>query len=163
MIIGSHNLKLWTPGLMTLCVPATFRYEFCSRWSRVTKYIFCVNSMWPVIVLWVHNMCTRYDWPPCEMFLWKKIPSNYSSPICITMTSQWPRRRLKSPVSRLFTQSFRGQIKENINAPRHWPLCAELTGEFPAHKGPVTREMFPFDDVIMWSPLWIRQPQITQL
>ena len=25
-----------------------------------------------------------------------------------------------------------GAIKENIKAPRHWPLCGELTGEFPA-------------------------------
>ena len=23
------------------------------------------------------------------------------------------------------------QIKENIKAPRHWPLCGEFTGEFP--------------------------------
>ena len=28
------------------------------------------------------------------------------------------------------------QIKENINIPRHWPLCGEFTGtgEFPAQK-----------------------------
>ena len=48
---------------------------------------------------------------------------------------KWPRWRLKSPASRLFTQSFiRAQIKENIKAPRHWPLCGEFTGtgEFPA-------------------------------
>ena len=31
---------------------------------------------------------------------------------------------------RLFTQSFiRTQIKENIKAPRHWPLCGEFTGD----------------------------------
>ena len=32
-------------------------------------------------------------------------------------------------------QSFiQGEIKENIKAPRHWPLCGEFTGtgEFPA-------------------------------
>ena len=53
------------------------------------------------------------------------------------ITSQWPRWRLKSPASRLFTQSFiRAQIKENIKAPRHWPLCGEFTGtgEFPAQR-----------------------------
>ena len=37
---------------------------------------------------------------------------------------------------RLFTQSFiQAQIKENIKAPRHWPLCAGNspgTGQFPA-------------------------------
>ena len=38
------------------------------------------------------------------------------------------RKRLKSPASRLFTQSFiQMQIKENIKAPRHWPLCGEFT------------------------------------
>ena len=53
------------------------------------------------------------------------------------MTSLWPRWRLKSPASRLFTQPFiQTQIKENINAPRHWPLCGEFTGtgEFPAQR-----------------------------
>ena len=47
----------------------------------------------------------------------------------------WPRWRLKLPASWLFTQSFiQPQIKENIKAPRHWPLCGEFTGtgEFPA-------------------------------
>ena len=51
------------------------------------------------------------------------------------MTSQWTRYRLKSPASPLFTEPFiRAQIKENIKAPRHWPLCVEFTGtgEFPA-------------------------------
>ena len=58
----------------------------------------------------------------------------------------------KSPASRLFTQPFiQAQITESIKAPRHlafvrgihrWPV------NFP-HKRPVTRKMFPFDDVIM--------------
>ena len=49
--------------------------------------------------------------------------------------SQWPRLRFNSPAWRLFTQPFiQTQIKENIKAPRHWPLCGEFTGtgEFPA-------------------------------
>ena len=56
----------------------------------------------------------------------------------ITMTSQWMGWRLKSPASRLFTQSFiRTQIKENIKAPLHWPLRGEFTGDrwFPRTKG----------------------------
>ena len=54
----------------------------------------------------------------------------------IVMTSQWVRRRLKSPASRLFTQLII-QIKENIKAPRHWPLCGEFTGDWwiPRTKG----------------------------
>ena len=61
------------------------------------------------------------------------------------------RWRLKSPVSRLFTQAvIQAQIKENIKAPRHWPWWGEFTGDrwIPRTKGPVTRKMFPFDDVI---------------
>ena len=55
--------------------------------------------------------------------------------IYITVTSWWPLWRLKSPASPLFTQSFiQTQIKENIKAPRRWPLCGNSpgTGEFPA-------------------------------
>ena len=45
----------------------------------------------------------------------------------ITMTSKGARWR---PKSRLFTQPFiQAQIKENIKAPRHWPLCGEFTGD----------------------------------
>ena len=72
----------------------------------------------------------------------------------ITLTSKWARLRLKSPASWLFAQPFiQAQIKENIKAPCHWPLCGEFTGtgEFP-HKWPVTRKMFPFDDITM-TPL----------
>ena len=55
----------------------------------------------------------------------------------ITLTSQWPRGRLRSPASRLFTQPFiQAEIKENVKAPRHWPLCGEFTGtgEFSAQR-----------------------------
>ena len=45
-------------------------------------------------------------------------------------TLQW---RLKSPASRLFTQTFVQAlyplIKENTIAPRHWPLWGEFTGD----------------------------------
>ena len=66
----------------------------------------------------------------------KLINSRYNSRY-ITLTSKWPRWRLKSPASWLFTQPFiQMQIKENIKAPRHWPLCGEFTGtgEFPAQR-----------------------------
>ena len=51
--------------------------------------------------------------------------------ICITMTSQWARLRLKSPASRLFAQALiQAQIKENIKAPRRWPSWGEFTGDW---------------------------------
>ena len=55
----------------------------------------------------------------------------------ITVTSWWAWWRLKSPASRLFTQSFmQAQIKENKTSKlRVTGLCAgnsPMTGEFPA-------------------------------
>ena len=54
----------------------------------------------------------------------------------------------------MFAQPFvQAQIKENIKALRHWPLWGEFffhrSPVNSPHKGPVTRKMFPFDDVIM--------------
>ena len=90
---------------------------------------------------------------PAEFCLVLSVTLDRGSKYCftwctlITLTSLWSRWGLESTASWMFTQSnIRAHIKENINAPRHWPLC----GEFP-HKGPVTRKMFPFDDVIMLS------------
>ena len=71
----------------------------------------------------------------------------------ITVTSWWARWRLKSPTSRWLAQTFvQAQTKENIKAERHWPLWGAFAGDrwIPLTKGqPVTREMFPFDDVIV--------------
>ena len=68
------------------------------------------------------------------------------------MTSKWARWRLKSPTSQLFTQPFiqgADQRKHQSSASlalvrgiHRWPVNSP-------HKGPVTRKMFPFDDVIM--------------
>ena len=47
-------------------------------------------------------------------------------------------RRTDDRTSRLFTQSFiQAQIKDNIKAPRHWPLYGEFTGDLwiPCTKG----------------------------
>ena len=56
----------------------------------------------------------------------------------ITVTSGWARWRFKPLASWLFTQPFiQAQIKENIKAPRHWPLWGEFTGDrwIPHKKG----------------------------
>ena len=66
-----------------------------------------------------------------------------------------PRWRLKSPVSQLFTQPLiQTQIKENIKAPRHWPLCGEFTGtgEFPAQRASNAEN----------TSIWWRQHAIAQ-
>ena len=53
------------------------------------------------------------------------------------LTSHYDDVTMSSMASQItsLTQPFiRAQIKENIKAPRHWPLCGEFTGtdEFPA-------------------------------
>ena len=55
-----------------------------------------------------------------------------------TMTSKWVRWCLKSPTLRLITQtSIQAQIKENIKAPRLWPLWGVFTDDrwIPRTKG----------------------------
>ena len=59
--------------------------------------------------------------------------SSWNLALHITVTSYWAQWGLKSTALRLFTQPFsQAQIKENIKSTRHWPLCGEFTGEFPA-------------------------------
>ena len=41
----------------------------------------------------------------------------------------------------VYSTFIQAQIKENIKAPRYWPNSP--------HKRPVTRNMVPFDDVIV--------------
>ena len=76
----------------------------------------------------------KYQYDAWEGFC--KIASDWlSAGQNITVTSQWAQYRLKSPAPPLFTQPFsQTQFKENIKAPRHWPLCGNSpwTGEFPA-------------------------------
>ena len=72
--------------------------------------------------------------------------STCAGTIVITVTSQWARWRLKSPPSRVFIQPFiQAQIKKKSKL-RVTDLCAGNS----RHKWPVTRKMFPFDDVIMY-------------
>ena len=59
------------------------------------------------------------------VLLWTKWQLSHYSDVII---ARW---RLKSPASSLFTQPHsQVEIKENIKAPCHWPVC--LTSEFPA-------------------------------
>ena len=81
-------------------------------------------------VLGIHRSpgAWKYTWlPPCILLHGLHTAEH----IGIIMTSKWGRWRLKSPASRLFTQAFiQAQTKENIKAPRHWPLWSE----FPAQR-----------------------------
>ena len=88
-----------------------------------------------MVLIWYSNghtlFCLFNFSQPGSTWLWQDKPL----PI-ITMTSQ---------------SSIQAQIKENIKAPGHWPLCGGIhRGPVNSpQKGPVTQKMFPFDDVIM--------------
>ena len=78
--------------------------------------------------------------------LW--LVNHYRDVIMNAMTSKITGVLIAQP----FVQS---QIKENIKAPRHWLFVRE-THRGPLKspiKWPVTRKMFPFDDVIMFCPI----------
>ena len=50
-----------------------------------------------------------------------------------------------------------GADQRKHQTPRHWPLCKEFSWPVNSpYKRPVTRKMFPFDDVIMQFPFEIR-------
>ena len=74
----------------------------------------------------------------------------------ITVTSYRARWHLKSPAPRLFTQPFFfGRWSKKTSKLRVTGLCERKpqVTDFP-HKGPVTRKMLPFDDVIMARWRW---------
>ena len=96
--------------------------------SVIKKNVFWSTLQWLLMMVW---LTMNRHW-------WKYI----------TVTSSWARWLLKSPAFRLFAQTFvQTKTEENIKAPRHWPLWGESNG-FPSHR-PVTRKIFPFEDVIM--------------
>ena len=70
--------------------------------------------------------------------------------IIITKTSKWARRCLKSPHDRLLERLFRRRSKKTSNSA--WLAFVRGIHRWPVnspHKGPVTRKMFSFDDVIV--------------
>ena len=71
---------------------------------------------------------------------------------------------MASPITSLmivYSTVYSAEIKENIMAPRHWPLYGELPviGEFPAQMAS-NAEMFPFHDVIMLSAIFAFQVRL---
>ena len=77
-------------------------------------------------VTWLYGSGSEFIFSPMPSWNW-----------IVTVTSKWTSWRPKSPASRLFTQTFvQAQIKENIKAPRYWPLWgnSSVTSEFPTHK-----------------------------
>ena len=104
--------------------------------QKASQVSICINSMM-ILLLSNHQLILLL------FFILSKISVYYDGLNIlkheyITVTSKWAWWRLKSPASRLFTQPFiQAQIKENIKAPHHWPLCGKFTGDrwIPCTKG----------------------------
>ena len=68
-------------------------------------------------------------------------------------------QRLDCLLKRLFRRRLKKTSKLRVTG-----LCdgnSPVIGEFPAQKGPVTRQMFPFDDVFMKNPTWGDHVRVT--
>ena len=82
---------------------------------------------------------------------WVTFTTHYNYVIMGAMAS-------KSPASRLFTQPFiqgADQRKHQSSASLAFVRGIHRSPVNSPHKSPVTRKMFPFDDVIMESTLWM--------
>ena len=126
------------------------QYLNCDRIVKFAKHFFKLIFV-PKIKHKMSDFLENYPWncigSYVAFFIYnisKRILSKHYGDI-------WARRSLKSPASRLFTQVlFRRRSKKTSNSAslafvmgiHWWPVHSP-------HKGPVTRKMFPFDDVIM--------------
>ena len=62
------------------------------------------------------------------------LADSFGDHFTISVTSKWARWHPESSASRLFTKPFiQAQIKQNIKAPRQWPLCGEFATQMASN------------------------------
>ena len=108
----------------------------------VVTYLF---SIWFWKDVWINHVITLSSVPDFALLRHSTYECR-TNHFVIAVTSWWARWRLKSPAPRSFVHA---QIKEYIKL-RIIGLCEwkpPVTGG-SHHKGPLTRKMFPFDDII---------------
>ena len=106
-------------------------------------YILYRTGMLLAIYFEVIKSCDSVPVPwSCDMT--SQLPSHYNDVIMGMMATQI------TSLTIVYSTVIRAQIKENIKAPRHWPLCGEFTGtgEFLARIAS-NAENVSIDDVIM--------------
>ena len=129
---------LQNPDIMIIYQSTLAFWYLFQRWSLTFKWN--IKDPARTIRLYADIIQNRHINVPSEMFACKSI----------TMKSWWAWWRLKSPASPLFTQPcIQVQIKENIKASLVFVRGIHRSPVNSPHKWPVTRKMFPFDDVIM--------------
>ena len=120
---------------------------------KILWHMICIGTN-PVQVQF--HLAQYFIWAQFYLSLLPQVRFTVTAMVCADFSLQW-RHNEHDGVSNhqhhhcLLNRLFKAQIKENTKAPRQWPLCEEIH-RCPVnspHKGPVTRKMFPFDDVIM--------------
>ena len=138
-IIGSDNGRrqaiIWTNAGILLIGPLGTNFRNIKR----NSYIFIQENLFESVVCEMSAMLSRSQCVHNKsdlVLVTRPLPESMTVHFAntymrfIAVTSQWARWRLKSPASRLFTETFiQAQIKENIKALLHWPLCGEYTGD----------------------------------
>ena len=116
-----------------------------------------INIMLSSKLCWKHTVRLYFGIPfiysACACYqpksIWKRMATDalglkpYNQyPQCWPNTLQWRHNELDGvsnhqPHDCLLNRLFKAQIKENIKAPRHWPLWGEFTGDrrIPRTKG----------------------------
>ena len=112
----SNDLILWKWEPCIFDLKLLISLEFHHFWRDLPSRIYLINQDH-------HN-----TW--CDELIISETTAEIHCGRTLQNKKFWARWRLKSPASRLFTQPFiQAKIKENIKAPRHWPLCGEFTGD----------------------------------
>ena len=132
----------------TICISYTvcYLYTLCNTHSYQTKPRDFKFKNIHLYELTSSNIITIIMYKLTDVWRWSARRSrHYCDDMMAAMASQITSLTI---IPQPFIQA---QIKENIKAPCHWPLCGEFTVDrwIPRTNGPVMRKMFPFDDVIM--------------
>ena len=125
--------------------------------NNINKSGVCVYVHWKISIELLHSNAHLFDFRPVPIIAqqtrwwFPMADAHIHSQLC-----WYPNIYIYiyiSPASPLFAQVLvQAQIKGNIKAPRHLPLWPVNS----PHKGPVTRKMFPFDDVIVNMPVLLQ-------
>ena len=120
---------------------------------NLCEIILQIQIVCVVKICW--KMLSAKQWPFCsgpDVLTHNQISHRLSFSQCImgTMVSQITSLTIVYPTV------YSGADQRKHQSLRHWPLWGDFTGDRESpHKGPVTRKMFPFDDVIIFDPcIW---------
>ena len=92
-------------------------------WNKINNYLFIL----PTTSMCVVNNFVYKQGNGCGHAIEKRA-EHYSDVIMGAMASQI------TSITIVYSTVYSDTDHKNIKAPRHWPLCGELTGEFPAQR-----------------------------